>query len=117
MSEPFNFFFISESIEELRKDYPRKANGFDIEAGDVVELTQAYFETHQKFKMYEGKTFIVTSIAEEEENLWELSLRGFPFLVWSNEVQLVKSPCRYCGTLSKHGTPSCTKCGAPNPTK
>jgi hypothetical protein len=108
-----DFHFIADSIEELRRDYPTSIKGCDIKVGDRVKLTDKFFTRHSKeFSVYKDKQFVVGSVAWEDENSYELTIRGYPFLVWHTDVELIMRICSWCGSIIVDET-NCCHCGGP----
>ena len=100
---------ISHWTSELRKDYPASIPGCKFKVGDVVK----YIGKNTKYSQHQREqTYLVTSLAMEDDNLFELSLGGFPYLVWDYEIEFAEYVCSYCGTNNK-GKQNCEKCGAP----
>ena len=77
---------ISMMTAELREDNPKTLPDCKFKVGDIVKYignNPIYSKTER-----EG-TYIISSIAKESENNFEISLSGFPYLVWDNEIELV----------------------------
>ncbi len=106
--EDFNY---GEATEVLRSDYKHHPDS-PFAVGDVVKLKETYFNNNPSFSNYIGKSFIVSSEAQEDEKVFEYSLSGFPFLVWNSDIELVERICTYCHTIAT-SSKNCSKCGAP----
>jgi hypothetical protein len=78
--------YITDMVEDLRKDYPIEFPNCKFRVGDVVKYignNNIYTEEQRK------RSYIVSSIAQEDDNLFEITLSGFPYLVWDNEIELI----------------------------
>ena len=55
--------------------------------GAKFKLDQKVTYTGKEFQDFYGKTFVITGINHVEEQTFEYSLEGIPWLVWEYELQ------------------------------
>jgi len=82
-----------ESLMELFAEMHEGENfpGSPFKTGDKVRLNSVYLKLHPGMKSFEFYTFTVTGVSFSEEDIYEYSLEGFPFLVWNTDIELIRS--------------------------
>jgi hypothetical protein len=97
--------------EQQRKDNP-PIPGCPFKKGDRVKFKEAYFTKLPHMSAERDVEFLITSIVEEDENSYEMTLQGFPFMVYDEDVVLVYKPCVFCVSEITEGV-NCPHCGGP----